>query len=66
MYESVVEHKGLGKYKVVRARETNELASKVEELKNKWNYEYSQKLLKEKGETEAQILTNSYKDIQKQ
>ena len=71
MYESVVEHKGLGKYRVVRARDTNELASKVEELKNKWNYEYSQKLLKEKettikkqGETEAQTLTNSYKDAQ--
>ena len=71
MYESIVEHKGLGKYKVVRARDTNELASKVDELKNKWNYEYNQKLLKEKeatikkqGETEAQALTNSYKDAQ--
>ncbi len=71
MYESIVEHKGLGKYKVVRARDTNELASKVEELKNKWNYEYSQKLIKEKeanikkqGETEAQTLTNLYKDTQ--
>lgn len=71
MYESVVEHKGLGKYRVVRARNTNELTSKVEELENKWNYEYSQKLLKEQeatrkkqGEEKSQNLTNSYKEIQ--
>lgn len=71
MYESIVEHKELGKYKVLRARDPNELAAKVEELKAKWNFEYSQRLLKEKeaeirskGEEEAFNLQTSYKDAQ--
>lgn len=50
MYEIIVEHKGLGKYRVVRGRDLTEVQYRATELENKWNSEYSRLLEKQKNE----------------
>ncbi|MBR2137440.1 MAG: restriction endonuclease [Alphaproteobacteria bacterium] len=62
MYEVILQHRGLGKYKVIRGRDENEVRARAEELKNRWDDQYATILKNENGEETAQILSQAAHD----
>ena len=57
MFQITVEHQGLGKYKVIRGRDQNEVEARAAELENRWNEQYDALLTQEEGLSRAKALT---------
>lgn len=57
MFQITVEHQGLGKYKVIRGRDQNEVEVRAAELENRWNEQYDALLTQEEGLSRAKALT---------
>ncbi len=57
MYEIIVKHDGLEKYKYLRGTGENGVKARAEELKNLWNTQYYNLLAYKSGEEQAKTLT---------
>lgn len=58
-YQTEVSHKGLNKYRVVKAQSQNELQQKVAALKAQWNAQWERKVLQEEKRLERAKKTQT-------